>query len=225
MNTYIDLIAFIICLSVFLYFAVIICFPKKVSNKIFWSHIIKINSNYFAILATMLITQFFLIMIIVWRASYYFEYVYPLILFIVVVIIIIEYIAIAIKVLKYGIVFIRYYIKIDKKLTRLNKIKLIVLFIVFIVATPITFGAIYMTLISPLNLEYVTEHNIHIFHYIYYSFSISFSLPENDIQYLIERNEWVKVLFVTQSILTKVMELVLLGFIASILAKLIFPSR
>src|SRR5690625_1527814 len=97
--------------------------------------------------------------------------------------------------------------------------------ILFISIVPVLFSVIYTSVLTVKDLEYVNENNIDLFDYLYYTFSISYSLPENEVQNLIDRNEWIRFLFIVQVILTRFVELVLLGSIASIITKKLFGTK
>src|SRR5690625_6226408 len=52
--------------------------------------------------------------------------------------------------------------------------------ILFISIVPVLFSVIYTSVLTVKDLEYVNENNIDLFDYLYYTFSISYSLPEKD---------------------------------------------
>lgn len=133
-----------------------------------------------------------------------------------------EYFIVAIKVIKYGIKLVQDISKI-KKPTWPIIIRITIILLLFIAAVPITFGLSYMTIML-IYVEQVNNHNIDLYDYLYYAFSISYSLPENTVQILVNKNEWIRLLLVIQIILTRFVELILLAGVASIITKWLFQT-
>jgi|SRR5690625_1401412 len=220
----------IICMLLFLYIAYVIMSPRKNKYQLFYAFLTKSNVNYLTTLTLMMFAQYFLLLIMFWTTTIYGGIVYiktSVLTFLFIgalIVIIIEFLTIVIKLSKYGIKFIRDVAKL-KNISFFMILHITIVLIIFISIVPVLFSVIYTSVLTVKDLEYVNENNIDLFDYLYYTFSISYSLPENEVQNLIDRNEWIRFLFIVQVILTRFVELVLLGSIASIITKKLFGTK
>lgn len=151
-------------------------------------------------------------------------------------IIITEYFIAGIKFLLLGILsFKRLYDfnkgQISKGFLKTNRrllIQYFIFFIFFLVLPSGIFSMVYGSTIDFYDIQDQSQngHTFYFYDYLYYAFSISYSLPGGEIQEVVDSHKLLRFFLIVQVLLTKIVEMIVLAFIASeIMGRLILHTN